>query len=228
MTPSAAACRGPSPLGDQAAIVQSSAPRVRPERRERSSPPISPKPRNAEPHVREYRSRAVAGQAGGSAGRAADRVVPPDAVAPPSETPLVGRRSVSIAAGSTRGVLRVGPPGPAGSTRAPRRGGGPGRAVGFGAGGRCAAPSRAAPRAGMRRSADSAAPRRTATRAARRCRSGDRTTSRRAWASGVRIRPSAGRRARPRPSRAGTRSPRGSRRGSARRPTGRNGRGRTG
>ena len=45
---------------------------------------------------------------------------------------------------------------------------------------------------------------------------------------GPSVRPSAGRPARPRPSRAGTRSPRACRRGSARRPTGRSARGRTG
>ena len=99
-----------------------------------------------------------------------------------------------------------------------RRRGGPGSCGGFSRRIVSGARPRADPRAGTPRSAGSAAPRRTAIRAARRCRSGARTTGTRDWASaGRRSDLRAGRRARPRPSRAGTRSPRACRRGSARR-----------
>ena len=109
-----------------------------------------------------------------------------------------------------------------------RRMAAPGRWTGSRAGSPSGARRRDDPPGNTLRSAGSGAPRRSSTTAARPNRSGARRSGRLDGAWVPRVRPWAGRRVRPRPSRAGIRSPRGCRRGSARRPTGRSDRGRTG
>ena len=251
MTPSAAAWRGPSPLGDQAAIVQS--PAAGSSRTARAiEPAIRPKPRNASRMSASIAAATVPGQAwpgspSGSRpvarGSRADRWLRRTAATSPSrDADEAGARRAGARSRPHRSRSRWAPPRRLAFRLRPFP------AAGLASGASAAGVGRRRTRVVGRVRASMVRPalrlstllpeERAAARAAtflgeerfERRDGVDLATAGPAGESGhlAPIRSWAGPPARPRPSRAGTRSPRASRPGTARTPTGRNDRARTG